>query len=71
MRVTKDWFVLRNAVVSFFCCLYAGVAAAEVAAVQTAAESMVLGGEFRSELIYNDHGLEKTDQRDSKLLRLR
>lgn len=41
-------------------------AAAASANVQTVAESMTIGGEFRSELIYDDHGLEKAEGVSSK-----
>lgn len=39
----------------------ANTAWAEDVNVTTAANSAKLGGEFRSELLYDDHGLEKTD----------
>jgi hypothetical protein len=41
-----------------------GSAAAEDVNVQTAADTMKVGGEFRSEWIYDNHGLEKTDGND-------
>ena len=57
--------MLQKIISMMLCNLLPGVAFGQTVNVQTGAESLRIGGEFRSELIYNDHGLDNSEDRGS------